>query len=113
VVEIVENAQELVLTAELPGLTKEDLEITFENEFLTIRGEKKEEWKEEKKKENGEFRYHLWERSYGVFQRTFTLPRTIDPAKIVAEIKYGVLTIRMPKTAVAKAKGYKIEIAAK
>jgi HSP20 family protein len=109
-VEIVETDKELILTAELPGMTKENVEIAFENELLTVRGEKKEEKKEEK---NGGARYHVWERTYGEFVRTFTLPPTVDPAKITAEMKEGVLTIHMPKTAVAKAKGHKIEIAAK
>ena len=108
-VEIVETEAELVLTAELPGLVKENVEITFENEMLTIRGEKKEE-KEEK---NGGAKYHLWERTYGEFIRTFTLPKTIEATKISAEMKDGVLIIRLPKTAVPKIKGQKIEILAK
>jgi len=109
-VEITETDEELVLTAELPGMTKENVEITFEDEILRIRGEKKDERKEEK---NGGARYHMWERSYGAFERSFTLPRMVDPTKLAAEMKNGVLTIHMPKTEVAKAKGRKIEIAAK
>jgi HSP20 family protein len=108
-VEVVETDAELVLTAELPGLEKENVEITFENEMLTIRGEKKEEKKEEK---NGG-KYLMWERTYGEFVRTFTLPKTIEAAKIAAEMKNGVLTIHLPKTATPKVKGQKIEIAAK
>lgn len=108
-VEILETDAELVFTAELPGMTKENIEISFEDELLTIRGEKKEE-KEEK---NGGPKYHLWERTYGAFVRTFTLPQTIEPEKIVAEMKDGVLKIHMPKAPVTKAKGRKIEIAAK
>jgi len=108
-VEIIENEDALILTAELPGLTKENVEITFENDRLTIRGEKLEE----KKEGNGEKRYHLWERAYGAFQRTFMLPRTVDFANIAADFKDGVLTVRMPKTALAKAKGRKIDIASK
>jgi HSP20 family protein len=108
-VEIEETADELVLTVELPGMTKENVEVAFEDDVLTIRGEKKEEHREP----NGERRYHVWERTYGAFQRTFTLPRTIEPTKIVAEFNNGVLVVKMPKTALAKAKGRKIEIAAK
>jgi HSP20 family protein len=108
-VEIFETNDELTLTAELPGMTKENLEVSFEDDLLTIRGEKKEE----KKQENAEKRYLLWERAYGSFQRTFTLPRTIDAPKIAAEFKHGVLTIHLPKTAHAKEKGQKIEILAK
>jgi HSP20 family protein len=109
VVEIVEKPDELLLTAELPGMAKENVEVLFEDEVLTIRGEKKEE----KEEGNGDKRYHLWERSYGAFQRSFTLPRAIDATKIVAEFNNGVLKVRMPKTAPEKAKGRKIEIAAK
>lgn len=112
-VEIVENEKELVLTAELPGMVKENIDINFEDELLTIQGEKKAEKEEEKGEKNGGPRYHMWERTYGAFRRTFTLPKTIDPAKIAAEMKDGVLKIHMPKAPIAKAKGHKIEIAAK
>lgn len=116
-VEIFETEKELVLTAELPGMVKENIEITFENDLLTIQGEKKEE-KEEKKEEkvpdqNGGLQYHLWERTYGAFRRTFTLPRIVDATKIAAEMKDGVLKIRIPKTEIAKAKAHKIDILAK
>ena len=109
-VEILETEKELLLTAELPGMERENVEITFEDELLTIQGEKKEE-KHEKEEKNGGPRYHIWERTYGAFRRTFTLPRTIDPEKIVAEMKQGVLKVHMPKVAMAKEKGRKIEIA--
>ncbi|MFN8582316.1 MAG: Hsp20/alpha crystallin family protein [Gemmatimonadaceae bacterium] len=104
-VEISETNDELVMTAELPGMKREEVEVFFEDDMLTIRGEKKEE-----KKEAVEKKYHMWERTYGAFQRSFTLPRTIDPAKILAEFKDGVLKVHMPKTPVAKAKEHKIEI---
>ena len=110
-VEIMETEKELILSAELPGMVKENIDISFEDELLTIQGEKKAEKEEEKGEKNGGPRYHMWERSYGAFRRTFTLPKTIDPAKIAAEMKDGVLKIHMPKTAVAKDKGRKIEIA--
>lgn len=109
VVEIVENADELLLTAELPGMTKENVEVLFEDDVLTIRGEKKEE----KREADAEKRFHVWERSYGAFQRSFTLPRTIDATKIAAEFKDGILQVKMPKTAQAKEKGRKIAIATK
>lgn len=104
-VEISESNDELLMTAELPGMKREEVEVVFEDDMLTIRGEKKEE-----KKENGEKKYHVWERTYGAFQRSFTLPRTIDGAKIAAEFKDGVLRVHMPKTAMAKSKEHKIEI---
>lgn len=108
VVEIVENPGELLLTAELPGMALENIELTFEDDVLVLSGEKKEEVKEGDDK-----RYHVWERTYGAFRRAFTLPRTIDPARIVAEFKDGVLKVHMPKTAEAKARGQKITIAKK
>jgi HSP20 family protein len=106
-VQIVESDAELLLTAELPGLQKNDVELAIENEVLTIRGEKREEKKEEK---NGDQRYLVWERTYGEFVRTFTLPRSIDTAKISAEMKDGVLKIHLPKGGDPKARGHKIEI---
>jgi HSP20 family protein len=109
-VEIVETEKELLLTAELPGMERENVEITFEEDLLTIQGEKKEEKEEKKEEKNGGPRYHLWERNYGAFRRTFTMPRTIDPEKIIAEMKFGVLKIHLPKTAMAKERGRKIEI---
>ena len=112
-VEILETEKELVFTAELPGMVKENLDINFENDVLTIQGEKKEEKEEKVPEKDGGPRYHLWERNYGAFRRTFILPKTVDVTKIVAEMKNGVLTIRMPKTEIAKAKGHKIEIVAK
>lgn len=108
VVEIVENDKEYVLTAELPGLKKDNVEVQYQDGVLTIRGEKKEERREG----NGDSRYLLWERSYGAFQRSFTLPSDVDANKIEASFSDGVLTVRMPKTAEARAKGRKIEIKA-
>lgn len=107
-VEITENKDELLVTAELPGMKPEEVEVVFEDGMLVLRGEKKEE-----KFEKEEKKYHMWERTYGSFQRAFTLPQTIDPAKIEAEFKDGVLKVHMPKTAMAKAKETKIEIKAK
>ena len=112
-VEIIETEKELVFTAELPGMAKENIEINFENDFLTIQGEKKEEKEEKVPEKNGGPRYHVWERTYGAFRRTFILPKTVDVTQIVAEMKDGVLMIRMPKTEMAKAKGHKIEIVTK
>jgi len=106
-VEISETPEEYVVTAELPGLRKGDVQVEFEDGVLTISGEKQEEKKEEGR------RFHLWERSYGAFQRSFSMPTTVNQDKIGAEMTDGVLKIRLPKTAEAKAHGRRIEIGEK
>lgn len=102
-VNVEETQEELVLTAELPGLKREDIEIELENNVLTIRGERQEE-----RTEGEERRYHLWERRYGSFQRSFTLPRTVDGKQISAAYDDGLLRVRMPKA--PEARGRRIEI---
>lgn len=120
-VEIVEQSDALLVTAELPGLTLENIDVSFEDDVLTIRGEKSEERREEPKDEQDEkgtkgekvaAKYHLLERSYGSFTRSFVMPRTIDPARITADFRDGVLTVRLPKLEQALAKGRKIEVKA-
>ena len=105
-VEVTENDKELLLTAELPGLTEKDVEISFEDDVLTLSGEKAEERKEEKE----DARFHVWERSYGAFRRSFSLPSNVDPARIMAEFRNGILTIRLPKSENEKNRGRKIPI---
>jgi len=102
-VNVEENSEGLVLTAELPGVKPEDVDLDLENNVLTIRGEKREEQTSE------EGRVHLWERRYGSFQRSFTLPRTVKAEDIRATFRDGVLTVHMPKA--PEAKGRKITIA--
>jgi HSP20 family protein len=107
--EIAETPTELSLTAELPGMETKDVDISVEDGVLTIRGEKTQERTEGK----DEKQFYLWERSYGAFERSFTLPRTVDASKISAVFDKGVLKVKMPKSEEAKAKGRKIEISAK
>ena len=102
--EISETPEEFTLTAETPGMAKGDLQIDFEKGILTIRGEKEE------KTEKKDRRYHLVERAYGSFQRSFSFPGSVDAAKIAADFADGILTIRLPKTAEAKTNGRRIEI---
>lgn len=97
-----ENAYEI--TAELPGLDERNVNITLSNDMLTIKGEKTEE-KQEKQKD-----YHLSERRYGSFQRSFRVPDDVDFAKIDAIFKNGVLTVTLPKMAEALKKEKKIAI---
>ena len=106
--EIVEQDKELIVTAELPGVPMKDLDITIDEGILTIRGEKKEE--KEDTEEGPEVRFHMWERKYGSFQRSFTLPKAVDPAKIVAKFENGILTVTLPKSEKAKVQGRKIPI---
>ena len=106
-VDIYENGNhELVLKAELPDLTREDIDITVDNGTLTIKGEKKlsNDVKEEQ--------FHRVERQYGRFSRSFSLPPTVDTTKVGAEYRNGVLTIRLPLREEAKPRQIKIEVAA-
>jgi HSP20 family protein len=104
-VNVEETPDELLLTAEVPGLAIEDIEIEVENNVLTVTGEKKEE-----REESDDRRYHLWERRYGSFKRTFTLPRTVKTEEITAFAKDGILSVRMPKAPEAKSR--KIDVKA-
>jgi HSP20 family protein len=101
-VEVKDIDNELMVTVELPGMMVEDVEVNLENNVLTIRGEKKEE-KEEKEQER-----YVYERYYGAFQRSFTLPSPVDESRVKAEFTNGVLAIHLPKT--EQTKGRKIEI---
>lgn len=90
-VDIYEDENQLVLTAEIPGISEKDVEIKVEDNTLSIHGERKLE------KETKEENYHRIERAYGSFFRSFTLPNHIDQDKIQAEHENGVLKITMPK----------------
>jgi len=100
-VNIEETKDELLITAELPGISPSNVEVEIENGVLTLRGEKEAVREEDR-------RYHLWERRYGSFKRAFTLPRGVSQDGIDATFQDGVLRIRLPK--VQEAKGRKIEI---
>ena len=103
-VEMVERDDEFLLTAELPGVKIENVDVDVEDGMLTLRGTKEDRFEKEEK------RYHVWERSYGSFERRFTLPRGVDPSAVKADFEDGVLTVHLPKG--AEAKGRKIEIKA-
>jgi HSP20 family protein len=90
-VDVFEDAERFVLSAELPGIGKEDVDIRVEDHALTLSGERKMEFEE--RKEN----YHRIERTYGKFSRTFSLPETVEADKILAEYKQGVLRVTIPK----------------
>lgn len=103
-VDIRENQNELSLDVELPGLDPNDVEITAENGVLTIRGEKQTE-----RKEGDDSRYHIVERSYGSFLRSFQLPNGLDESKIEANYNNGILSIHIPKSALAQPKKIQIK----
>jgi len=105
-VDIVEDDAGYKVTAELPGVTEKEIEVVLSDGMLTLKGEKKLE------KEQREKNFYLSERSYGSFQRSFTLPDGVDRDKIAADFSKGVLTISMPKTAKAKEAAKKIEVKA-
>ena len=101
-VDIVENDNNVVLKAELPGINPNDIEVRVEDNTLYMKGERK--FEKDVKEEN----LHRVERSYGSFNRTFALPSSIDADKVQAEYKDGVLTLTMPKREEAKPKTIKI-----
>ncbi len=109
--EIVETPEAFMITVELPGMTAKDVDVTWENEVLTIRGEKTEE--KVNKEEEKDWKYYMVERSYGSFNRTFTLPRGVDPDHAEANFTNGVLTLKLPKLATAKPLGKKIAVVEK
>jgi HSP20 family protein len=101
-VDIYENKDQIVLEAELPGMKREDFELTIENNVLTLRGERRFEKKEEQDN------YHRVERAYGTFTRSFTLPQTVSAENATAEYKNGVLRVVLQKREEVKAR--RIEI---
>jgi HSP20 family protein len=102
-VDIYENKDQIVLEAELPGMNREDFELSIENNVLTLRGERRFEKRDESDN------YHRVERSYGSFTRSFTLPQTVSPENVAAEYKNGVLRVVLQKREEVKAR--RIEIA--
>ena len=101
-----DSDQELVLKAELPDMTLEDIDVSVDNGALTIKGEKKlaAELKQDQ--------FHRIERHYGTFSRSFSLPQTVDPHKVEAEYKQGVLTVRLPLREEAKPRQVKVNVTA-
>jgi HSP20 family protein len=109
-VDVAEEDKTVTLTAELPGVNEKDIEVSLVGDQLTIKGEKRSEH-DEKKEEHGRTLHRL-ERSYGAFQRTLTIPYRVDPDKVSAQFKDGVLRITLPKPpdAVAHTQARKIEV---
>ena len=100
------DKHDLVLRAELPGMSREDIEVTVENGTIVLKGEKK--FDQAVKDEQ----YRRIERAYGTFHRSFTLPNTVDTSKVTAEYKNGVLTVTLPFKEEAKPRSINVDVSA-
>jgi HSP20 family protein len=103
-VDVYEEGDTLVVKAELPGMKREEIEVTLTGDLLTLSGKKEKEEKVERKD------YHRLERAAGAFTRSFKLPYEVKLDEVKATFKEGVLEIRAPKSAEAKARSRKIEV---
>ena len=104
-VDIYENDRhELVLRAELPGLRREDIDVTVEHNVLTLRGERRRD------EQVNDSQYHRAERAYGSFSRSFTLPATIDGNHVRAEYRDGMLTVKLPLRDEARPRQIQVEV---
>ena len=108
VVDVNESARDVTIAVELPGIDPSAVDITYENDVLTVKGEKQSTRKEGET----ETRYHLVERTFGSFARSFRMPKGLDESKIDAQYANGVLTIRVPKAAVPAPRKIEIKTAA-
>jgi HSP20 family protein len=103
--DVYEQKDDLIVKAEIPGLTNEEIDITLEGDTLTIKGERKKE--EEVKDED----FYRSERTYGAFSRSIELPVAVQSDKVTASFKNGVVEIRLPKTEEAKKNVVKVKVA--
>lgn len=105
-VDVFEDKDAVQIVAELPGVRAEDVKISLENNILTVRGEKRQQAEEKTD------RVHRYERCYGVFERSFTVPSTVDADHIKASYDLGVLTVRLPKAEKAKPRQIEVKVEA-
>jgi HSP20 family protein len=103
-VDVSETKDNVVIKAEIPGMTKDDVKISIQDNVITLKGEKKQE------KEEKDANYHRIERSYGSFCRSFTLPAAVKADKIKATYKDGILNVTLPKTEEVKPKEIPINV---
>jgi HSP20 family protein len=106
------NAREFVIKAELPEMKREDINVTFEQNVLTLSGERKASFPEGGTGTDDNGSYHRSERAHGSFSRSFTLPATVDGARISAAYKDGVLTVRVPQREEARPKQITVDVEA-
>ncbi|MEO6056805.1 MAG: Hsp20/alpha crystallin family protein [Gemmatimonadales bacterium] len=102
--DVFEDQDAVKIVAEIPGVGPEDVKISLENNLLTIRGEKKQQAEEKTE------RVHRYERSYGAFERTFSLPTTVDPDRIAAAYEQGILTVSIPKAERARPREIPVKV---
>ncbi len=103
VVDVSETSKEIIVKAELPGIEPDDIDVSITGHTVTIKGERKQE------KEEEDENFHKIERSYGMFSRSIQLPAEIDPDKVKATYKKGVLTLKMPKVKAETVKKVQIQ----
>lgn len=103
-IDVVVEKDNVIVKADLPGLTKDDVSVTLQDNYLTITGEKKQETEQQ------EANYFLSERVYGSFTRTIELPLAVDAAKIEARFKDGTLQVTLPKSEEARPKQIEVKV---
>jgi HSP20 family protein len=103
-VDVYEDEHNITLKIEVPGIDEKDINVSIENNTLTVRGERR--FEKDEKEEN----FHRVERMYGSFTRSFTMPNTVDPEQVSAHYEKGVLKIRLAKKAEAKPKLIKVNV---
>jgi len=104
--DVIEDKDGIKIVAELPGVQRDDVKLSLENDILTIRGEKKQVVEEKADK------IHRYERTYGTFQRVFSLPNTVDGDRVQATFENGVLTVILPKVERARPREIPVKISA-
>ena len=102
--DVFEDKDAVKIVAEVPGVRPEDVKISLENNLLTIRGEKQQQAEEKSE------RVHRYERSYGTFERTFSLPTTVDADRIAANYEHGILTVSIPKAERARPREIPVKV---
>lgn len=103
-VDVHEDENQYTLTADLPGMKKEDISLSVVDNVVTLKGERKQETE---KTEKG---FHRIERTYGTFQRAFQIPRGVDASKVEARYENGVLTVNLPKPEAAKPRNIEVKV---
>jgi len=102
--DVFEDKDAVKIVAEVPGVRAEDVKLSIENNLLTVRGEKRQHAEETTE------RVHRYERTYGTFERAFSLPTTVDPEKIVANYTDGILTVTIPKAERARPREIPVKV---